>query len=418
MGSGKGQNKRLRSREESDDKIRWAAGTDALKELAQSAADGDETGFDAAWSQFQQFAKNFDAEKFLNTEHVPDDAGEQEEALRKILARIPDGWGRWIGCAQGWYPLIITLDEQLSKVAPDYTIHQVKEKYGQLSYYAHSGLSVVDENNPSPPRPVSTGDEAADDITWEAWGREQDSWRKRLEVYKQTKEGKQRVAEVELRTKLFENLVSTAEEESKNICDRCGTAGELCCTLAHSPWYKALCPEHRREEQYIKAKDYKKAWKLVHPYYLQQARNRWAQENQDKRIVVVSSDESQELVVDATYVRDPEVVPDLTKQEWDVVFIGDDGVGRAYMTALQEQYAEHIAGRAKLRESGGYSGIPPEGCPNMYHFHQNLESPRYLFQDLGASMRLRQPEFFKPGSDEDQAGSEEDLEEILRKFYD
>lgn len=42
-----------------------------------------------------------DMERMLNTLHVPDDAGEHEAALRSLLERIPDGWGRWIQCGAG-----------------------------------------------------------------------------------------------------------------------------------------------------------------------------------------------------------------------------------------------------------------------------------------------------------------------------
>lgn len=71
----------------------------------------------------------------LNTIHVPQDAGDHAEDLRRILARIPENWGRWISCASGWYPLVIELDQKLAEIAPDYTLHQVKEKFGTLRYY-------------------------------------------------------------------------------------------------------------------------------------------------------------------------------------------------------------------------------------------------------------------------------------------
>lgn len=74
-------------------------------------------------------------EDFLNSTHVPRDAGEHADGLRQILSRIPDGWGRWISCDKGWYPLIIELDQKLAEIFPDYKVHQVKEKYGTLRYY-------------------------------------------------------------------------------------------------------------------------------------------------------------------------------------------------------------------------------------------------------------------------------------------
>jgi hypothetical protein len=52
-----------------------------------------------------------------------------------MLLRIPDGWGRWIGCSQGWNPLITELDAHLAELCPEYELHQVKENYGTLRYY-------------------------------------------------------------------------------------------------------------------------------------------------------------------------------------------------------------------------------------------------------------------------------------------
>jgi hypothetical protein len=66
---------------------------------------------------------------------VPDDAGPYAAALESILSRIPDPWGRWIDHDAGWYPLVVSVDQQLAEVDPDYVIHQVKEKYGTLRFY-------------------------------------------------------------------------------------------------------------------------------------------------------------------------------------------------------------------------------------------------------------------------------------------
>lgn len=69
-------------------------------------------------------------QEILNAVHVPDDAGERAEALGRMLARIPDGWGRWISCSRGWYSIVVDLDEQLRALFPAYELQQVKEKYG------------------------------------------------------------------------------------------------------------------------------------------------------------------------------------------------------------------------------------------------------------------------------------------------
>lgn len=70
--------------------------------------------------------------------HLPKDAGEHTIALEAILRRIPDGWGKWISCDAGWYPIIVELDRDLAALDPDYELNQVKEKFGGLRFYAHS----------------------------------------------------------------------------------------------------------------------------------------------------------------------------------------------------------------------------------------------------------------------------------------
>lgn len=117
----------------------------------------------------------------LDAMHVPQDAGEYEEDLVKILKRIPDGWGRWISCDKGWYPLITELDKALVELDPNYTIHQVKEKFGGLRYYASSTSSVAHD------------------------------------------------------------LIDEAERKSYTICELCGAPAQLMKTNSKYPWYKTVC---------------------------------------------------------------------------------------------------------------------------------------------------------------------------------
>lgn len=139
-----------------------------------------------------------DHQAFLNALHVPEDADEWEEGLRKILGRIPDGWGRWISCDKGWYPIVVELDEQLSRIAPDYAVHQVKEKFGGLRYYYS----------------LNQG---------------------------QAEEGDERAARAERLSRLAEQVVSQAERQAAKTCETCGAEGVLCRTPGR--WYKTLCPD-------------------------------------------------------------------------------------------------------------------------------------------------------------------------------
>jgi hypothetical protein len=55
--------------------------------------------------------------------------------LSAVLSRFEENWSRRIDCSPGWHSLIVKLDEELSQIDPDYTIQQVKEKFGGLRYY-------------------------------------------------------------------------------------------------------------------------------------------------------------------------------------------------------------------------------------------------------------------------------------------
>lgn len=154
-----------------------------------------------------------DDQQILNAMHVPEDAGEHEEALRGMLVRIPDGWGRWISCSRGWYPLLVELDEQLRALLPNYVIHQVKEKFGGLRYYWEPGEEVRDPSDP--------GAEAA-------------------------------IAERERRIGLVQQLVDSAERRAGVTCELCGAAGQLHRTPAGR--YKTLCADCAEREGYVPAR--------------------------------------------------------------------------------------------------------------------------------------------------------------------
>jgi hypothetical protein len=155
-----------------------------------------------------------DDQEVLNAMHVPKDAGEHAEALRGMLVRIPDGWGRSISCSRGWYPLLGELDEQLRALLPNYLIYQVKEKFGGLRYYWEPGEEVRDAGDP---------------------------------------DGEAAIAERERRIELAQQLVDGAERRAGATCELCGAAGQLHRTRAGR--YKTLCPDCAEREGYVLAKE-------------------------------------------------------------------------------------------------------------------------------------------------------------------
>jgi len=153
---------------------------------------GDVAGVESALEALR--SANLDPREVLNALHIPTDAGEHAVGLEKILRRIPDGWGRWIGCGPGWYPIIVELDQQLAGVVPDYEVHQVKEKFGGLRYYYAGPGHLVDE---------------------------------------------------------MDRLVRVAEDKADRTCEACGKPGRLHRTTGAYPWYQTLCRRCAKERGYV-----------------------------------------------------------------------------------------------------------------------------------------------------------------------
>ena len=228
-----------------DVQARWDTLADTVRQVASATDDAE--GFQAAFNAMRQVGRGIDHQQILNALHVPKDAGEHADALRGMLLRIPDGWGRWIRCDRGWYPLLVELDEQLRGLFPKYELHQVKEKYGGLRYYWESDEDVHDPDDPEPPIP----ERGRSDAELAHWEQAHDAWCERLDAYRQTPEGQQRVADLERRVELAEQLVDAAEGRAGVTCEICGAAGRLHQTPARSPWYKTLCPACAERDGYV-----------------------------------------------------------------------------------------------------------------------------------------------------------------------
>lgn len=169
------------------ERARLAASHAAIGDLAHALVEGaDPESAEAALAAARQAGSRLDLDSLRDKLHIPDDAGEHEDGLRRIMLRIPDGWGRWVSCSRGWYPIIIELDEALAAIDPDYELHQVKEKYGGLRYYFGTSESIAEAD------------------------------RKRME-----------------------QLVDEAEERCESTCELCGGPGSRHVT-PHG-WYRTLC---------------------------------------------------------------------------------------------------------------------------------------------------------------------------------
>lgn len=117
---------------------RYRAAHSAGDEFRDAFVSGDPDERSAAAGQFLQALSQLDPEGTRDKLHVPDDAGEYRDALIAMMLRIPERWGRWIRCSKGWYPLITQLDAELAALDPNYELHQCKEKFATLHYYART----------------------------------------------------------------------------------------------------------------------------------------------------------------------------------------------------------------------------------------------------------------------------------------
>lgn len=108
----------------------------------------------------------------------------------EIRERVANGHRCGSQIGEGWFDLVRELDAKIAKLAPDYVVHQVKEKFGGLRYYI--GLKN---------------------------------------------------SETTISDKIHE-LVHETEQASLNICEVCGEEGKL---ISINGWYTTRCSKHEKK---------------------------------------------------------------------------------------------------------------------------------------------------------------------------
>lgn len=242
---------------------------DAVRDVVAGA--DDPPGFLAAFEQARQLASGIDTHEVLNSLHVPEGAGEHEDELRRLLLRIPDGWGRWISCSPGWFGLLARAERELAAVCQTFIVHQIKEKYGTLRLYAEFDRDddlPVEVRAAEPDCPSrrelaallgmtdARGEEAVSD-TWQRsyealFVPAHDDWASRVEVIRGSEKGRRASEDQARRAERFEQLIERFEKESASVCELCGAAGALSRTVAQSPWYAVRC-DGCRDHGWIRA---------------------------------------------------------------------------------------------------------------------------------------------------------------------
>lgn len=112
--------------------------------------------------------------------------------FQQILNRIQPNYSKSLDVHQGWHNLVFKLDSLLSYLSPNYTISQVKTKFGNLRYYASF---VSQQNDPAP----------------------------------------------DLSKDIFDSLIRYYEYLSSMICEYCGAHGKL---IQVNGWYFTACSKH------------------------------------------------------------------------------------------------------------------------------------------------------------------------------
>lgn len=217
------------------EQARWNAVATHTAEAADAIATGDAEGVAAAFAALRQTP--VDLERVLNALHVPTDAGEWAPALERILRRIPDGWGRWISCGPGWYPILARLDHRLAVIDPGYVVQQVKEKFGGLRCYTEPSAPPCCRAWEATHALPDPGDDQADEEWAEAFGDHQDS--------------PEHAAGSEARASRQASMnaeITRAEAEAATTCELTGAPG--CLMVTKSGWYRTLAPEAGAAEGY------------------------------------------------------------------------------------------------------------------------------------------------------------------------
>lgn len=217
------------------EQARWDAAVAHAGDAAEAVTSGDTEGFAAAIGALGQ--TTVDLTRVLDALHVPADAGALAPALERILRRIPDGWGRWISCGPGWYPILARLDAQLAAIDPDYVVHQAKEKFGGLRYYVE----------PSPPRCCATW-EAGHPLPGPDDDQACEEWETAFVTHQGSPEHTAGAAAMATRRAAMDAEIARAEAEASVTCELTGAPGGLMVTKGG--WYRTLTPEVGENEGY------------------------------------------------------------------------------------------------------------------------------------------------------------------------
>ena len=65
--------------------------------------------------------------------------------LQPIIDRLSEKYSTSVDIDEGWYEIALHCNDELAKIDPDYTILQIKQKFGELRYYFQPSSSATEE---------------------------------------------------------------------------------------------------------------------------------------------------------------------------------------------------------------------------------------------------------------------------------
>lgn len=250
-----------------DARVRLNALGDAMHDIVAGAFGSDREEFAAAFEHGRQIGSAMDTNEVIDALHIPDDAGEHREALARLLVRIPDGWGRWISCSSGWFPLLTRAEHELARQCPTFAVEQIKEKYGTLRLYVEfdrdddipPSLRAVEPRCPSRAEVaehLGLADVEHNEPLADAWRAAHESiftpayvtWSEKVDGFRASDAGVRAAEDQTRRAATFEQLVKQFEAESATTCEICGRRGSLSRSQAKVPWYAVRCDACRDPE--------------------------------------------------------------------------------------------------------------------------------------------------------------------------
>ncbi len=138
--------------------------------------------------------------------------------LEPIINRFAKGWGATLDIGVGWWPIVIALDEQIAKQAPDYQIHQIKEKFGGLRYYWEPNFDYEWSEDNQPPEPPDN-----DDYNGKEWQQHDED----VQTWEQQDKIQAIYAEYNKKAQKAHEYEKAAEYLCAVTCEKCGGPGEL-----------------------------------------------------------------------------------------------------------------------------------------------------------------------------------------------